>query len=152
MNAAPDPAVFLKTLEKLPPFQGVVFRGCPAETEFARDGQVTVTTGFTATTRRPDLVAGTGTIYAIYTTTAREISAFSAQKDEYETVVLPGTTLALAETRELSGLDIRLVFEFTPGQQIPPETVETIATTVEAWLADITSRPDPRPRFIGDIV
>lgn len=37
-------------------------------------------------------------IYAIYTTTAREISAFSALKDEYETVVLPGTALALAET------------------------------------------------------
>lgn len=147
----PNPDAFLKTLEKLPPFHGVVFRGCPVDAAFARDGQVTVTTGFTATTRRPDLVAGSGTIYAIYTTTAREISAFSAQKDEYETVVLPGTTLALAETRQLAGIDVRLVFEFTPGQQIPPETVETVATTVESWLADLSTRPDPRPRFIGDI-
>lgn len=146
-----NPDAFLKTLEKLPPFQGVVFRGCPADAGFAHDGQVTVTTGFTATTRRPDLVAGSGTIYAIYTTTAREISAFSAQKDEYETVVLPGTTLALAETRRLAGLDVRLVFEFTPGQQIPPETVETVATTVESWLADITPSTEPRPRFVGDI-
>lgn len=147
-----NPEAFLKTLEKLPPFQGVVFRGCPADAGFARDGQVTVTTGFTSTTRRPDLVAGSGTVYAIYTTTAREISAFSAQKDEYETVVLPGTALALAETRRLAGLDVRVVVEFTPGQQIPPATVETIATTVESWLADLTPSPDPRPRFIGDIV
>lgn len=150
MNA-PDPGAFLKTLEKLPPFHGIVFRGCPADSAFERDGQVMVTTGFTATTRRPDLVAGTGSIYAIYTTTAREISAFSAQKDEYETVVLPGTTLALAETRQLAGLDVRLVFEFTPGQQIPPETVEAVATTVESWLADLSTRSDPRPRFVGDI-
>ena len=147
----PDSSGFLKTLEKLPPFHGIVFRGCSANAGFARDGQVTVTTGFTATTRRPDLVAGSGTIYAIYTTTAREISAFSAQKDEYETVVLPGTTLALAETRTLAGLDVRLVFEFTPGEQIPPEAVETVATTVESWLADITAPQTPRDRFIGDI-
>ncbi|MFE6649694.1 hypothetical protein ACFVJS_24220 [Nocardioides sp. NPDC057772] len=113
---------------------------------------MTVTTGFTSTTRRPDLVAGSGTVYAIYTTTAREISAFSAQKDEYETVVLPGTALALAETRRLAGLDVRVVVEFTPGQQIPPATVETIARTVESWLADLTPSPEPRPRFIGDIV
>lgn len=146
-----NPDAFLKTLEKLPPFHGVVFRGCPADAGFAHDGQVTVTTGFTATTRRPDLVAGGGTVYAIYTTSAREISAFSAQKDEYETVVLPGTTLALAETRQLAGLDVRLVFEFTPGQQIPPETVESVATTVESWLADLTPSTEPRPRFIGDI-
>lgn len=150
MNA-PKPDAFLKTLEKLPPFHGIVFRGCPSGASFTPDGRVTVTTGFTATTRRPDLVAGSGTIYAIYTTTAREISAFSAQKDEYETVVLPGTTLALAETRRLGGLDVRLVFEFTPGQQIPPETVETVATTVESWLADITPSTEPRPRFVGDI-
>ncbi|MER7557003.1 hypothetical protein ABTZ46_08675 [Nocardioides sp. NPDC126508] len=149
--SVPNPDAFLKTLEKLPPFQGVVFRGCPADAEFIRDGQVTVTTGFIATTRRPDLVASGGTVYAIYTTTAREISAFSAQKDEYETVVLPGTALALAETRRLAGLDVRLVIEFTPGQQIPPETVESIATTVESWLTDLTPSPDPRPRFIGDI-
>lgn len=147
----PDPGAMVKTLEKLPPFKGVVFRGCPPDAQFARDNQVTVTTGLVAASRRPDLVAGTGTVYAIYTSTAREITAFSAQKDEYECVVLPGTVLAIAETRRLGPLDVRLVFEIAPGQQIPPETVEAMATTVESWLADVRPAAEVRPRFIGDI-
>lgn len=147
----PNPDAMLKTLEKLPPFKGVVFRGCAPDAQFARDNQVTVTTGMVSTSRRPDLVAGTGTVYAIYTRSAREITAFSAQKDEYETVLLPGTVLAIAETRRLGPLEVRLVFEIEPGQQIPPETVEAMAATVEPWLAGLRPAAEVRPRFVGDI-
>lgn len=146
-----EPAAMLSALEKLPAFKGVVFRGCPEDAHFTRDNQVTVTLGPISTSRRPDLVAGAGTVYAIYTSTGREITAFSAQKDEYEVVLLPGTTLAIASTRRLGDLDVRLVFEITPGQQVAPETVETMATTVASWLADVRPAAEVRPRFVGDI-
>jgi len=153
---------FLSTLEKLPPLRGVTFRGCSADAEFVRDGQAVVTQGLVPTSRNIDVATEGGTtpaIYAILSLQGRDISSFSAQRAEREVVFLPGTLFYLAETRELAGHVVRLVFELPVGDgppRLPDRLVPELAANVDRFLTDRGPQPlgDLRPipgKFAGDI-
>ncbi|MGH3367810.1 MAG: hypothetical protein ACRDOY_11460, partial [Nocardioidaceae bacterium] len=154
-------AEFLATLEKLPPFRGVTFRGCAADAAFVRPGQSVVTQGVVATSRNLDVATENRTasaLYAVLSQTGRDISPFSARRDELEVVLLPGTLLYLAETRRISGLDVRLVVELTQdnGQpvQLPDDMLPRFAETVESQLASYFAEPASevspmRGKFVG---
>lgn len=149
-------AGFLRAVEKLPPHRGLVFRACPAGAEFVRPGQSTVLQAPVSTSRSLRLVraAGTPAIYAITTSTARDLSAFSAAREEQEVLLLPGTLLHLAGTRDVDGLAVRLVFEVEPGQEpLPEDLPDQVASAVAAALAE-SGAAEPlevRDRFVGDL-
>ena len=154
---------FLATLEKLPPLRGVTFRGCSRDAEFVRAGQSVVTQGVLPTSRNLAVATDGGSapaLYAILSLEGRDISTFSAQRAEREVVFLPGTLFFLAETRELSGRAVRLVFELPVRRGGPPtlpdELVPQLAANVETFLAEhpYESRGEVETipgKFVGDI-
>jgi hypothetical protein len=153
---------FLATLEKLPPFRGVTFRGCAADATFVRTGQSVVTRGLVPTSRNLDVATDNRTaqaLYAVLSQTGRDISPFSAKREELEVVLLPGTLMYLAETRQMSGLDVRLVVELSGnGQpaQLPDALMPRFAAGVESRLGSYFAEPvrgvSPiQGKFVGDI-
>ncbi len=153
---------FLATLEKLPPFRGVTFRGCSGDAQFVRDGQSVVTRGLVSSSRSLDVATERRTapaLYAVMSRTGRDISPFSAKREEHEVVFLPGTLFFLAESRRLAGLDVRLVFELETGggpQQLPDDLVTRFAEEMERFLSSRLAAPvaqvEPVPgKFAGDI-
>ena len=155
-------AAFLDTLDKLPPFQGVTWRGCSADAQFVRPGQSVVTQGLVASSRQIDVATEGRTapaLYAIGSRTGRDITPFSSRRDEHEIVFLPGTLFHLAETRTLAGVVVHLVFELDLSHgrpQLPAEAVDRLAHAVETFLTE--RGPEPRSaftsipgKFAGDI-
>jgi hypothetical protein len=142
---------FLETLDKLPPFTGVTWRGCSADAEFVRPGQSVVTRGLVATSRQIDVATEGRTapaLYAIGSLNGRDITAFSSRRDEHEIVFLPGTLFHLAETRTLAGVVVHLVFELDLSHgrpQLPAEAVDRLAHAVETFLTE--RGPEPRSEF-----
>lgn len=151
MNA-PDPGAFLVALEKLPALTGAVYRGVPPGATFVRPNQVVVTSGLTTVTRHLAVLGATPSVYAISTRSARDISLFSAQREEQEAVVLPGTALALSHCEVIGQRTVFFVFEMTIGEQICPDQVAAFVEQVRPVLAE-PPLPEvaPRERFVGDI-
>lgn len=156
-------AAFLETLDRLPPYYGPTLRGCPAEARFVRDGQSVVTQGLVSTSRNLEVATESRTapaLYAVLTRTGRDISQFSAKRDEQEVVLLPGTVLYLAETRSMADTDIRLVFEVEVEdgsvQQVPVEVRDRFYAEIERFLEARLSAPAVSVqsipgKFCGDI-
>lgn len=163
MTAGNDARVeeFLRTLRQLPPYVGTTLRGCPAEATFVRPGQVTVTSWVVSTTRNLEVATdnrAVSSLYAILSRTGRDITPFSAARDELEVVLLPGTALMLAEVRELAGYRVHLVTEVDPDrvETMPPDLVDRFAAELEAFLVarqwppaeQVAATPG---KFVGDI-
>jgi len=142
---------FLDTLDKLPPFQGVTWRGCSADAQFVRPGQSVVTQGLVASSRQIDVATEGRTapaLYAIGSVAGRDITPFSSRQDEHEIVFPPGTLFYLADTRVLAGVTVHLVFELDISQgrpQLPDEAVDRLAHAVETFLTE--RGPEPRGEF-----
>jgi hypothetical protein len=85
-------AGFLAALDKLPPYDGITFRGL-ALGEVAPES-TTVTANVMASSRNPRVATENFTsaaTLAVLNHTGRDISALSAHPDEAEIVLLPGT-------------------------------------------------------------
>jgi hypothetical protein len=159
MTGPPNVEAFLSNLERLPPYQGIVFRGCDEASHQRWPERAVVTQGVLATSRDP-LVAThnftTPAVYAILTRTGRAIEQFSAALHEREVVLLPGTVLTQVTRVRFDDLPITVVEEFdsqapavepTPLDQAQARIAKAIR---EAQAAD--NAPEPlRDRFVGDI-
>ncbi|MFC7403997.1 hypothetical protein [Georgenia alba] len=149
--STPSPGNLTAALEKLPPLESTAFRVSPEGAEFVRDGQMVVTAGPLSATRDPALLGAAPVLYAIAGRTGRDISPFSANRTEQETVFLPGTVFALWSTIDVDGRAVRLVFETEIGQTIDGETVEAFTASVRAAVTSLDPAAVPPDRFIGDI-
>ena len=164
MTAAGDRlAQFLDTLEKLPPFLGLTYRGCPIDAQFVRLGQLTVVTGVLSTSLNLDTATEgrmMSRLYAILSRTGRDISGFAARQADREVVLLPGTVLLIERNLTMVGLEVLLVSEVVPGREpvraADPE-VDRLVNQLEQNIASQAAEP-LRPfdgiigKFSGDIV
>lgn len=156
---AGDLQAFLTTLEALPAFEGVTFRGRTAEAEFLRPGQVAVVQGLLPTARNIDVATAGGTVpgvFAIMSLTGRNITAFSANRTEAEVVFLPGSMFGLAETIRVGTLDVHLVFEVIPGStsSVSSELVTRFGEQMAEFLTghgDLVEVESVAGKFQGDI-
>ncbi|WP_345751899.1 hypothetical protein [Microbacterium rhizophilus] len=138
-------------LEKLPAYEGLVFRACPDGAEFVRDGQVAVARGLVSATKREGALAQSPDVYAIASRNGRDVSLFSAAREEQEVVFLPGTTFALWHSFDVDGRTVRAVFEIAPDEKVGPEQTAALERDARERLtaaAPVSIRID---RFTGDL-
>jgi hypothetical protein len=119
---------FLDALAKLPAFNGITFRGLGPGDE--APPPLGVVTGVLASSRDPRVASEnfSAPLLVLLNRTGRSIAAFSAQPDEHEVVVRPGT------------LWQRLVEVTVPGLPTPVLVLEELDM----------SRTTPRPTEWGD--
>src|SRR5579862_3999660 len=92
--------LFITALNKLPSFKGIVWRGIPERTNFNL-GDYAIQTWWVVTSTSKDLkviepfLGQTGTLYAIETINGKDISQYSAIRDEQEVILMPGTRIYL---------------------------------------------------------
>jgi hypothetical protein len=160
VTAAPDLEAFLSTLERLPPYTGVVFRGCEARSHERWPGRALVTSGLVAASRDPRVATEnftTEAVYAILSRTGRPIEQLSAARHEREVLFLPGTVLTLVTRARVDDLPVTIVEEFDPHRSDDEPPVDGHALQVEIGRAVLEARARPpveplRPgRLSGDI-
>jgi hypothetical protein len=149
----------LETLAKLPATPCVSFRGCAPDATFVRPGQVTVIQGLLPTSRNLDVATDGGavrTVYAVIGREGRDISPFSAHREQREVVFLPGAAFALAGTVTAGRWTAHLVFEIEipVREQIDADTVARAEQELVALLSSYAATPGveaPPGKFVGDI-
>lgn len=159
MTPAPDLEEFLATLERLPAYEGVVFRGCDARSFERWPGRAAVTQGLTSTSRDARVATEnftTDAVYAILSRTGRAIEQFSAAVHEREVVFLPGVVLTLVTRARADDLLVVIVEEFDPRAAEPVVSdLDDIKGQIGRAILEARSReagPPVRPgRFAGDI-
>ena len=112
MSAAGGLDRFLTAVEKLPPYEGLTFRGL-ASGHPAPSGTGMVT-GVMASSRNPRVASenfSAAALLALLTRTGRDISALSAHPDEAEVVVLPGSLWRPIVTVEAEGVAVHVLEE-----------------------------------------
>ena len=135
---------FLRALEKLPPYTGIVFHGLPAIPDIVR---AKWTDGVTATSHDPRIATEnfrSPVIAAILSRTGRDISAFSAHPHEREVVLPPQIMLhTLAVDFTSDGVTplvvIEQLAELDTGVSLPP-TLEGLLEMVRGPIAEAESR------------
>lgn len=159
MTQTPDLDKLLSTLEQLPPYVGLVFRGCEARSHERWPGRAHVTERLVSTSRDPRVATEnftTEAVYAVLSRTGRSIEPFSAARHEREVVLLPGTVLTLVTRVRVKDLGVTIVEEFDPSAEEEPE-VDLAALQVEIGRAVLEAQlrepvPDPiEGKFAGDI-
>lgn len=115
---------FLATLDKLPPYAGVVYHGLRSD---PGNGAVTLR-GLAASSRSPRVASenfSTPFLLAILTRTGRDLAPLAGNPSEQETVLLPGTVLVDVERFTLASppLEVCIFEEISIGEAatIPPE-------------------------------
>lgn len=122
---------FLTAVEKLPPYEGVTFRGAAAVIE-----TTTVAAGVMASSRDPRVASenfATPVLLALHHRTGRDISALAQHADEAEVVVLPGSVWRPITTVVVEGTTVQAVEELDvarTGRQ--PDSWGTTTADVEA--------------------
>jgi len=159
VTQTPDLDKLLSTLEQLPPYVGLVFRGCEARSHERWPGRAHVTERLVSTSRDPRVATEnftTEAVYAVLSRTGRSIEPFSAARHEREVVLLPGTVLTLVTRVRVKDLGVTIVEEFDPSAEEEPE-VDLAALQVEIGRAVLEAQlrepvPDPiEGKFAGDI-
>lgn len=166
MTQIPDLETLLSTLEQLPPYEGLAFRGCEARSHERWPGRAYVSDRLLSGSRDPRVATDnftTEAVYAILSRTGRSIEQFSAAREEREVVFLPGTVFTLVTRVRVKDLGVTIVEEFDPGAAATveagaePEAVDFPALQEEigrAILEAALREPVPAPtegKFVGDI-
>lgn len=163
MTQTPDLETLLRTLEQLPPHEGLVFRGCEARSHERWPGRAHVSERLLSASRDPRVATEnftTEAVYAILSRTGRAIEQFSAAREEREVVFLPGTVFTLVTRVRVRDLGVTIVEEFDPGaagDEGTPEPVDFGELQLEIGAAILEAQlrgPVPAPtegKFVGDI-
>lgn len=162
MASSPDSAVerLLETLDGLPAYRGVTFRGWNGTDRWSSGAGSFVTTGLTPTSRDPRVASENFTstgLYAVVCRTGRAIEQFSADRAAREVVLLPATILLWGRQVRVGDVRVTLVEEVVLGEEQADEdgrwTPEEIERTVAARVLDAVGRPPVdvgQPgRFVG---
>lgn len=152
---------FLRTLEQLPPFAGITYRGCAADSHQAWGSRLVVSSGVVSTTRDPRVATEnftTPALYAVVSTTGRAIEAFSAAREQREVVFLPASQFFQVERVRVGDLPITIVEQLEPGQEAGSHvagSLEQIESAVATAVLAARERPElleaVRGKFSGDI-
>lgn len=130
---------FLRALERLPPYTGIVFHGMPGVPDLAR---ARWTKGVIATSTDPRVATenfASPVIAAIVSRSGRDISAVSAHPQEHEIVIPP--EVPLQEVGRTVAPDGRTVVIIEQLAEIDPEsglpsTLQGLIQAVEARLQE----------------
>lgn len=138
VDAADAALRFLRALERLPPYTGIVFHGLPTAPRLA---PARWTRGVTATSKDPRIATenlSTPAVAAIASRTGRDIAAFSAHPSEQEVVLPPEVVLMeVARTNLGDGRPVIIVeqlAESDPSASLRP-TLEALVSQVEQTTA-----------------
>lgn len=131
-----DVSAFLDAIDKLPAYGGFTFRGL--DDAEALPPALGVAAGVLATSRDPRVASEnfrTARVLALLNRTGRDISRFSAQPDEGEVVVRPGSVWRVLTSFEVAGTRPTFVVleELDPSHTTPEPTEwgDTLAETRE---------------------
>jgi hypothetical protein len=134
---------FLRALERLPPYTGIVYHGLPAVPALAR---ARWTRGVVATSRDPRIATENFTapvIAAIVSRSGRDIAAFSSHPQEHEVVIPPEVPIQeVARTVAPDGrvvVIIEQLAEVDPDSGLPP-TLDGLIHAVDEQLREAHSR------------
>lgn len=135
---------FLRALERLPPYTGIVFHGLPSVPSLA---PARWTRGVTATSKDPRIATenfSTPVVVAIVSRTGRDISFLSAQQAEQEVVLPPETVLLeVARTTLDDGRPVVIAEQLTdpdPAVALPP-TLDDLVAHVRQTLHAARAQP-----------
>lgn len=125
---------FLAALDKLPPYEGMTFRGLPQGEPAPVTG---VVTGLMASSRSPRVASENFTapaLVALLNRTGRDLTALSRFPEEAEVVVLPGGLWRALGPVEVDGVPVHVMEELEPsGRTRQPESWgRTMADVVDA--------------------
>ena len=99
--------LLITALEKLPPFKDTIWRGVASdETSKFIGGSVYTWWGITSCSKSPNIaqkyIGESGTLFAIKTAHGKDVTMFSANRDEEEVILMPATRcLAKSQAAEL---------------------------------------------------
>lgn len=136
---------FLRALERLPPYTGIVFHGLPSIPSLS---SARWTRGVTAASKDARIATenfSTPVVAAIASRTGRDISAFSAHLGEQEVVLPPGVVLLeVARTVTADGMPVVIVEQLAEPRSIEdlPPTLPALVAQVEAALAAASTQPE----------
>ncbi len=147
----------VRTLEKLPPHEDVVFRGWNDTDVWGSGAGSFVTSGLTATSRDPRVASENFTttgLYAISSRTGRAIEQFSARREEREVVLLPATVLVWGGRVTVGDVVVTLIDEVvlseaTAGGMPTAELERRVAGRVRSALERADVVVGQRGRFVG---
>lgn len=114
----------LETLQELPPFQDVVFRGWNDSPRWSSGAGTFVTTGLNATSRDPRVATENFTttgLYAVLCRTGRAIEQFSADRTAREVALLPSTVLLWGRQVRVGDLPVTIIEEVVLDPQDGPD-------------------------------
>lgn len=138
---------FLRALERLPTYTGIVFHGLPSIPQLA---PARWTRGVTATSKDPRIATenfSTPAVAAIVSRTGRDIAAFSAHPAEQEIVLPPEVVLLeVARTALPDGRPVVIVeqlAESDPSASLPPTLDELVSHVQKLLGASLESPPVP---------
>jgi hypothetical protein len=150
----------LSALDKLPPYQGLSYRGYAVP-----DGRLrprTVTSGVLVPTSRDPRVAtdnfSTTGVYVVISSRGRDIASISQHPQEQEVVFRPGSLFLPIESFDVGGLEVTVVEEIDPGRdrdEQPAFTLEQLEDQMRAAIEDARARTtveDVTPgKFVGPL-
>lgn len=148
---------FLAAVEKLPPYEGVTFRGAPAPLE-----ATTVAAGVMASSRDPRVASENFTapvLLALHHRTGRDVSGLAQHPDEAEVVVRPGTAWRPIVTFEVEGTTIQALEELDLARTghvpagwgaTPAEVEQRVTRAVEVARARGAVTVHVPGKFAGD--
>ncbi|WP_144784100.1 hypothetical protein [Microbacterium sp. BH-3-3-3] len=136
---------FLRALERLPRYSGIVFHGLPS---IPRLASARWTRGVTATSADPRIATenfSTPVVAAIVSRTGRDITAFSANPAEQEIVLPPEVVLLeVARTSLPDGRPVMIIEQLAeqdPSASLPP-TLDALVEQVQQMLQSGLESPD----------
>lgn len=144
-HPADSALAFLRALERLPPYSGIVFHGLPS---IPRLAPARWTRGVTATSRDPRIATEnflTPAVAAIVSRTGRDITQFSAHPTEQEVVLPPeAVLLEVARTSLPDGRPVVIIEQLAeqdPSAALPP-TLDALVDQVQRMLQSGLDSPD----------
>ena len=144
-HPADSALAFLRALERLPPYSGIVFHGLPS---IPRLAPARWTRGVTATSTDPRIATenfSTPVVAAIVSRTGREIAAFSAHPAEQEVVLPPEVVLLeVARTSLSDGRPVLIIEQLAEQEEsasLPP-TLDALVEQVQQMLQSGLESPD----------
>ncbi|MBA3783243.1 hypothetical protein [Nocardioides sp. InS609-2] len=151
---------FIRTLEQLPPYDGVAFRGWVTTDVWESGAASLVTHQFTPASRDPRVATEnftTSGVYAILSRSGRSIEMFSARREEREVVFMPATPLVWGTRIEVEGVAVTVIEEIDVAGHDPSavrgreEWDALIGQAIRAALSQPELVPASPGKFVGAI-